>query len=73
MLNKIEEAKKLLEEILALWPGNGFALVHLGFILKTSRNDMEGGAKLMMEGIKTKDEGVIEGMFFFHLGDALNR
>ncbi|KAK6619573.1 hypothetical protein RUM43_012330 [Polyplax serrata] len=73
MSNYIEPARKVLKETLTLWPENGFALVHYGFILKTTDNNMEEGAKLLMKGINTKEEGVIDGMFFFHLGDALNR
>lgn len=73
MLNHIEPARKVLKETLTLWPENGFALVHYGFIVKTADNNMEEGANLLMKGIQTKEDGVIDGMFFFHLGDALNR
>jgi aspartate beta-hydroxylase len=73
ILNRIDPAKRLLNETLSIWPDNGFALVHYGFILKTSDNNMKEGVEKMMAGIRTKEPGVIDGRFFFHLGDALNR
>ena len=73
MLNNIEPARKVLKETLKRWPTDGFALVHYGFILKTTDNNLEEGSQLLMKGIQTREDGVIDGMFFFHLGDALNR
>jgi len=52
---------------------NGFALVHLGFIVKTSDRDYAGAIPLLQEGISSNVPGVIDGRFFFHLGDALFR
>ncbi len=55
------------------WPSSGFAQVHLGFILKTTYDDYDAGARWMMAGIATREEGVIDGRFYSHLGDALER
>lgn len=63
----------ILQRILAKWPNDGFALVHYGFILKNSDNNLEDGVKYLQRGIDTNDKGVIDGRFFFHLGDALTR
>jgi len=54
-------------------PTNGFALVHLGFIVKTTDHDYAGAVPLLQEGIASNASGVIDGRFFFHLGDALYR
>jgi len=72
-INKINEARKILNETLTKWPNDGFALVHYGFILKTNDDDLEKGVKFLQKGISTKEPGVIDGRFYFHLGDALTR
>lgn len=54
-------------------PKNGFAKVHMGFIVKTGDRDYAGAIPLLQEGIASNVTGVIDGRFFFHLGDALFR
>lgn len=56
-----------------LSPESGFAKVHLGFILKTDEANYEDSIKYLSEGIATREKGVIDGRFYFHLGDALHR
>lgn len=70
---RVKEAQHLLNETLSKWPKNGYALVHYGFILKTSLNDLSQAVKYLEQGISTNESGVIDGRFFFHLGDALTR
>lgn len=72
-LNDIPSARSILNDTLKMWPKNGFALVHYGFILKTVDNNHVEAADMIIAGIKTREPGVIDGRFFFHLGDALNR
>lgn len=66
-------AKKLLQETLVIWPTNGFALVHYGFILKTSENNNADGSRFMQSGIDSNEPGTMDARFLFHLGDAYNR
>lgn len=76
LANQPESAKSILEAVIERWPhgpGSGFAQVHLGFILKTTFSDYDNGARWMAAGISSRDEGVIDGRFYFHLGDAYNR
>lgn len=73
MIGQGKVAAQLLEQVLNQDPYNGFAKAHYGFILKTERNDLEGGIKYMGEGIATREPGVIDGRFYLHLGDALQR
>ncbi|XP_070395333.1 aspartyl/asparaginyl beta-hydroxylase-like isoform X3 [Dermacentor albipictus] len=73
MIGQGKVAAGLLEQVLKQDPNNGFAKVHYGFILKTERNDLDSGIKYMSEGIATKEPGVIDGRFYLHLGDALQR
>ena len=60
-------------QVLEIEPNNGFAKVHLGFIVQTSDNDPASAIDLMRDGIASNEPGVIDGRFFFHLGDALQR
>ena len=60
-------------QVLRLAPENGFAKVHLGFIVKTSDNLPEESIGLLRDGIASEEPGVIDGRFYFHLGDALQR
>lgn len=69
----VQSAKRLLEETLQLWPSNGFALVHYGFVLKTSENNNKDGAHFMQAGINSNEPGTMDARFLFHLGDAYNR
>lgn len=48
-------------------------MVHYGFILKTIDDKLKEAVTYLNDGIKTKEEGVIDGRFYFHLGDALIR
>jgi len=60
-------------KVLIQEPTNGFALVHLGFIVKTADRDYAGAIPLLQQGIASNVPDVIDGRFFFHLGDALFR
>lgn len=73
LTNQPEAARTILEGVLNRWPQSGFAQVHLGFILKTTYDDYDAGARWMMAGIASREEGVIDGRFYSHLGDALTR
>ncbi|XP_018578912.1 aspartyl/asparaginyl beta-hydroxylase isoform X2 [Anoplophora glabripennis] len=72
-INRVEEARSVLKKILEKWPNDGLALVHYGFILKTVDNKLEGAVDYLRRGLETRAEGVIDGRFYFHLGDALAR
>ncbi|KAL3290047.1 hypothetical protein HHI36_023418 [Cryptolaemus montrouzieri] len=72
-VGRIEQARSVLKQILQKWPNNGCALVHYGFIWKTTNNNLEKGVYFMQKGIDTKDPCVIDGRFYFHLGDAYSR
>uniref|UniRef100_A0AAY4E1G7 Aspartyl/asparaginyl beta-hydroxylase n=1 Tax=Denticeps clupeoides TaxID=299321 RepID=A0AAY4E1G7_9TELE len=65
-------AKKVYEEVLAKVPGDGFAKVHYGFILK-SENKIAESIPFLREGLESGAPGTDDGRFYFHLGDALQR
>jgi len=71
-LGKNDKAKPVYERILSKDPNNGFAQVHLAFILK-AEGDWERSAQLFKSGLMSNQEGTQEGKFYFHLGDALYR
>ncbi|XP_077297504.1 aspartyl beta-hydroxylase isoform X2 [Arctopsyche grandis] len=73
MVNKVDRARKVLKEILSIWPNDGVALVHHGFILKTIENNLQESVVYLQRGIDSGEDGTMEGRFLFHLGDALAR
>ncbi|CAG0883536.1 unnamed protein product [Darwinula stevensoni] len=73
LLGENDLAKEALEDTLELWPEDGFAKVHLGFIYKVIIHNYAKGAELMEEGINTNEEGTHDGRFYYHLGDAYIR
>ncbi|XP_051249333.1 aspartyl/asparaginyl beta-hydroxylase isoform X4 [Dicentrarchus labrax] len=72
LLGDNKGAKKVYEEVLAVSPGNGFAKVHYGFILK-SENKIAESIPYLKEGLESGEPGTDDGRFYFHLGDALQR
>ncbi|XP_018534656.1 aspartyl/asparaginyl beta-hydroxylase isoform X2 [Lates calcarifer] len=72
LLGDNKGAKKVYEEVLAVSPGNGFAKVHYGFILK-SENKIAESIPYLREGLESGEPGTDDGRFYFHLGDALQR
>ncbi|KAG7222953.1 hypothetical protein INR49_029175 [Caranx melampygus] len=72
LLGDNKGAKKVYEEVLAVAPGNGFAKVHYGFILK-SENKIGESIPFLKEGLESGEPGTDDGRFYFHLGDALQR
>lgn len=70
---RLAAAKTLLADILSKWPDNGYAKVHYGFVLKTYDNNIDLSVKYLKEGIESREPGVLDGRFYFHLGDALTR
>uniref|UniRef100_H2ZBL4 Aspartyl/asparaginy/proline hydroxylase domain-containing protein n=1 Tax=Ciona savignyi TaxID=51511 RepID=H2ZBL4_CIOSA len=71
-VGKNNKAKQSFERVLQSHPGNGFALVHLGFITKI-QGDWKKSIDFLLPGIHTLAEGTQQGKFYFHLGDALHR
>ncbi|XP_069033673.1 aspartyl/asparaginyl beta-hydroxylase isoform X2 [Embiotoca jacksoni] len=72
LLGDNKGAKKVYEEVMAVAPGNGFAKVHYGFILK-SENKIAESIPYLKEGLESGEPGTDDGRFYFHLGDALQR
>nr|XP_039259283.1 aspartyl/asparaginyl beta-hydroxylase-like isoform X1 [Styela clava] len=72
MLGKNTAAKKVYAKVLRLSPNDGFALVHMGFILKNAGEWAES-VPYLMRGTESNEQGTQEGKFYFHLGDALYR
>uniref|UniRef100_A0A665VFN7 Uncharacterized protein n=1 Tax=Echeneis naucrates TaxID=173247 RepID=A0A665VFN7_ECHNA len=72
LLGDNKGAKMVYEEVLAVAPGNGFAKVHYGFILK-SENKIAESIPYLKEGLESGEPGTDDGRFYFHLGDALQR
>ncbi|KAM9712772.1 aspartyl/asparaginyl beta-hydroxylase [Menidia menidia] len=72
LLGDNKGAKRVYEEVLRKAPGDGFAKVHYGFILK-SENRIAESIPFLREGLESGAPGTDDGRFYFHLGDALQR
>ncbi|XP_078494398.1 aspartyl/asparaginyl beta-hydroxylase-like isoform X8 [Ciona intestinalis] len=72
MIGQNDKAKQVFETVLDIHPGDGFALVHLGFIIKI-KGDWMKSIEYLLPGVTSLEEGTQEGKFYFHLGDALYR
>ena len=45
----------------------------MGFIYKTSDNNLEKAVPMLLDALSSNDPSVLDGRFYFHLGDALQR
>lgn len=63
----------VITQILQTHPNDGFAKVHLGFIIKSYENNPAVGVEYLQQGIETNEPGTQDGRFYFHLGDGLQR
>eukprot|EP00096_Caligus_rogercresseyi_P005988 TRINITY_DN220_c0_g1_i7.p1 TRINITY_DN220_c0_g1~~TRINITY_DN220_c0_g1_i7.p1 ORF type:complete len:991 (-),score=350.14 TRINITY_DN220_c0_g1_i7:115-3087(-) len=76
IMGQNDNALGVFEDVLKESPEDGFALTHIGFvhkILAQSNEELETAVSFLDKGIASKADGVLEGNFFFHLGDALSR
>ena len=58
--------------MLRLWPDNGYAKVHLGFIRRQEGNH-SAAVELMKAGLQTDEPGVHDRRFYYALGDSYDR
>ncbi|XP_037080366.1 aspartyl/asparaginyl beta-hydroxylase-like isoform X2 [Pollicipes pollicipes] len=65
-------AEEVLQEVLRLWPNNGYAKVHLGFV-RRQQGRHEEAALLMQQGLDTNEPGVHDKRFYHNLGDSYHR
>ncbi|XP_074656499.1 aspartyl/asparaginyl beta-hydroxylase-like isoform X2 [Tubulanus polymorphus] len=73
MIGSNRKAKLAFEEVLEKDPQNGFAQAHYGFILKTDDQNFPLAIRYLKSGLASKQPGTNKGLFYVHLGDALNR
>ncbi|KAK2160180.1 hypothetical protein LSH36_138g01049 [Paralvinella palmiformis] len=73
MIGKNNEAKTAFTQMLYHDSNNAFAKAHMGFIYKTSENNLEKAVPLLLEALSSSDPSVHDGRFYFHLGDGLQR
>lgn len=66
------QAKKAFQEALNINPNDGYALVHMGFVVKSESN-YKDAVPLLKKGLATDEPGTDDSRFYFHLGDALYR
>ena len=70
--NQISQAETIYRKVLQILPDNGFAQVHLGFILN-SKSQYHQAIPLLSAGINSQQAGTDDAKFYLHLGDALTR
>ena len=71
--NNINLAREKFKNVLNKSPNNPVALVHYGFILKQVDKKFDDSIEYLKRGIDTLDKKILDGRFFYHLGDALQR
>lgn len=72
MINRLSEAKKILQATLERWPEEGWANALYGLLLKLQGFNVQAIPHLRA-GLQTNASGTQESNFYFHLGDALTR
>ena len=69
-----KQAKAQFNKVLSTFDSNNsFALCHLGFIIKQFENKINESIDLFKACLLSKNKNVMDGRFFYHLGDALTR
>lgn len=71
--NNVNSSKEQFNYVLKQDPNNAVALVHYGFILKQYDKNLNESIDYLKRGINTLNKEVMDGRFFYHLGDALQR
>ncbi len=71
--NDASSAKRCFQHVLHESLNDPVALVHYGLILKKIDKKINESIDYLKRGIDTMDIRVIDGRFFYHLGDALQR
>jgi len=73
MVGGNDRARDVFTQLLAKDPTNGFAKVHLGFILATHDKELEKAVAFLRDGVDSGQDGTQDGRFYLHLGDSLLR
>jgi tetratricopeptide (TPR) repeat protein len=74
MVEKSNLAKKQFNTVLkTLDPNNSFALCHLAYIMKQYERKINESIDLFKKCLTNKNDDIMDGKFFIHLGDALTR
>ncbi len=73
LLNRFSLAKEQFERVFFYDSSNVIALCHYGFILKQNEGKINESIDLFRQCLSSGEESVMDGRFFYHLGDALQR
>ena len=73
LANNVNSARFTFKSVLNRSPNDSVALVHYGFILKQIDKKVNESIDYLKRGIDSEDKRVMNGRFFYHLGDALQR
>lgn len=71
--NKPKQSKEQFTQVLTQDPNNFFAQCHYAFIIKQYENKINESIGYFKNCLSNKDPRVMDGRFFYHLGDALQR
>lgn len=70
---RLLDAKRVLQDTIELWPEDGLALVHYGYVLKQLDHDYYNASIYLRKGLETKADGTRDGRFYLQLGDSYQR
>ncbi|RCN41139.1 tetratricopeptide repeat protein, partial [Ancylostoma caninum] len=70
-MKRLEDAKKVLHNIIENDPNNAVALAYYGYILKVAEDNTEQGVAYMKKGLRLGGDEIIDAKFYYHLGQGL--
>ena len=74
MVNKPEQAKKHFRKVLQVFDAqNAYAMCHMAFIIKHYEKKVNESIEMFKKCLTSQNANVMDGRFFYHLGDALTR
>ena len=73
LLWQLYSNRSIFSQVLKNDPEDGFALVHMGFIISQTDGDYLGSIPYLQKGIASGAEGTRENRFYMRLGDAYLR
>ncbi|KAK6766810.1 hypothetical protein RB195_026220 [Necator americanus] len=70
-MKRLQDAKKVLHDILEHDPNNAIALAYYGYILKVAEDNVEQGVAFMKKGLRMGGDEITDAKFYYHLGQGL--
>ncbi|KHJ75464.1 hypothetical protein OESDEN_24921 [Oesophagostomum dentatum] len=70
-MKRLDDAKKVLYNLIENDSNNAMALAYYGYILKVAENNVEQGVAFMKKGLRLGPNEITDAKFYYHLGQGL--